>query len=292
MARIRTIKPEFFRHEALQDLEAENNGSYVMLVFAGLWGHCDSKGRFEWRPRQLKLDILPFLEFSMAKTLEILRDGGLLIQYEVDGKVYGEITSFEKHQRITGKEATEGEKHPERPKNDQGKQRGNNGETTGKDQSFTNVQEGKGREKERKEEGERICAPPNKSAPPEKSGPDPETELQAACRETWRAYSTAFFARYQTEPVRNAKVNSSIKGFVQRVGRSEAPHIAEFYVGHNDAFYIRKCHDPGQLQSDAEKLRTEWATNRKVTSITARQQERVGTMADTVAEILAERGQA
>lgn len=148
MARIRTIKPEFFRHEQLQDAEIANPGAYVMLVFAGLWGHCDSKGRFEWRPRQLKLDILPFLDFQMAKTLEILRDIGMVKHYTISGKEYGEIASFEKHQRITGKEATEGEKHP-----------GNNGETLGKDQSFTNVQEGKGREEEgKRKETEAIAS--------------------------------------------------------------------------------------------------------------------------------------
>lgn len=119
-----------------------------------------------------------------------------------------------------------------------------------------------------------------------------EAELQAACREAWSAYSAAFRGRYGTEPVRNAKVNSSIKGFVQRVGREEAPHIADFYLSHSDSFYVRHCHDVAYLQKDAEKLRTEWATNRKVTGITARQQERTGTMADTVQSILLERGMA
>jgi hypothetical protein len=60
MARIRTVKPDFFRHEALQDLELANPGMYPMMVFQALWGHCDSKGRFEWKPRMLKLDILRF----------------------------------------------------------------------------------------------------------------------------------------------------------------------------------------------------------------------------------------
>jgi hypothetical protein len=148
MARIRSIKPDFFRHEALQDAEIANPGKYPMMVFAGLWGHCDSKGRFEWRPRQLKLDILPFLPFDMAETLEILAKSGMVNRYEVDGKSYGEIPTFEKHQRLSGKEVTEGEKHPEP-----------NGEATGK-QSGSNrdeqeSQEGKGRE----EEGN-GCLPP------------------------------------------------------------------------------------------------------------------------------------
>jgi len=141
MARIRTVKPEFYRHEGLQDLEIANPGKYPMMVFAGLWGHCDSKGRFEWKPRILKLDILPFLPFDMAETLDILKSAGMLRRYTVDGKEYGFIDTFEKHQRLTGKEATEGEKFPAPIGEYSVNQRGNIGE-------IPESQEGKGREKE------------------------------------------------------------------------------------------------------------------------------------------------
>lgn len=139
MARIRTIKPDFFRHEGLQDLEIANPGMYPMMVFEGLWGHCDSKGRFEWRPRQLKLDILPFLPFDMAETLLILEQSGMVNHYTIDGKEYGEISTFEKHQRLSGKELTEGEKFP--PCNSEAivKQQGSVRE-------IPESQEGKGRE--------------------------------------------------------------------------------------------------------------------------------------------------
>jgi hypothetical protein len=112
MARIRTVKPEFFRHEGLQDLEAENKGSYVMLVFEALWTQCDSQGVFKWKPRMMKLDILPFLEYDLNKTLKILVGKGYVIKYSVDGEEYGYVPTFLEHQRITGKEATEGVKHP------------------------------------------------------------------------------------------------------------------------------------------------------------------------------------
>jgi len=152
VARIRTVKPEFFRHEALQDLEIANPGMYPMMVFAALWGHCDSKGRFEWKPRMLKLDILPFLPFDMAKTLDILHGAGMLHRYTVDGKEYGLVDTFEKHQRITGKEATEGEKHPSPTGETTGKQQGNTEE-------FPESQEGKGREKEKEGKPSAPAAP-------------------------------------------------------------------------------------------------------------------------------------
>lgn len=131
MARIRTVKPEFFRHEGLQDLEIAHPGAYCMLVFEGLWGHCDSQGIFEYRPRILKLDILPFLPFEMADTLRLLEAAGFLTVYQSGGKQYGKIESFPTHQRFSGKESGEaGVKHPVHGDDDgeaTGKQQGSNG---------------------------------------------------------------------------------------------------------------------------------------------------------------------
>ena len=113
---------------------------------------------------------------------------------------------------------------------------------------------------------------------------------QEACRATWDAYSDAYRERYGVAPVRNAKVNSAIKSFTRRIGADESPGVARYYLQHADAFYARKCHDAGLMLADAEKLRTEWATHRQVTGVTARQQERIGTMRVVVDRILAERG--
>lgn len=266
MARIRTIKPEFFRHEALQDLEIANPGMYPMMVFEALWGHCDSKGRFEWKPRMLKLDILPFLPFDMAKTLEILERAKMLHRYAVDGKEYGEIETFEKHQRLSGKELTEGEKFPSPSNGTPVKQLGSDGE-------IPESQEGKGREEERKG---RVDAPP--ASPPARPKKEPadenESALQATCRETFKAYSLAYWDRYQTEPVVNAKVRTQIKQFCQRLPYEESPMVAGFYVTNQAAYYVRKGHDVGSMLADAEKLRTEWATNRQITDTQARQSDR------------------
>ena len=150
MARIRTVKPSFLRHEILQDLEADNPGQYVMMVFMGLWMLADSKGRFEYKPRSIKLDILPFLEYSIQRTLDILEEAKFIRVYEVSGQKYGSIPTFSEHQRITGKEATEGEKFPPEPYLNTDNQQGNTGETTGK---HPDAQEGKGKGKEGNKEG-------------------------------------------------------------------------------------------------------------------------------------------
>lgn len=119
-----------------------------------------------------------------------------------------------------------------------------------------------------------------------------KTELQKACHETWNAYTSAFFERYGTDPVRNATVNSLVKSFVQRLGFTESPQVASWFVSHTDAFYVRGGHGFNLLTKDAEKLRTEWATGRRITQTKARQIEKTGTLGDSVNEILQKRATA
>lgn len=118
-----------------------------MLVYAGLWGHCDKNGTFKWEPRQLKLDILPFLPFSMDQALEILEGAGFVRKFEASGKHYGNIPTFLEHQRLTGSEVTDPAKYPEYS---EACEKGSIGETTGKQRGNTSEhlgdQEGKGRE--------------------------------------------------------------------------------------------------------------------------------------------------
>lgn len=83
-----------------------------MLFFAGLWTQCDKEGRFLWRPRSLKLDILPYLKYDVEKSLEVLELAGYLRRYTVDGEKYGEVVNFSKHQLIFGSESKYEAKYP------------------------------------------------------------------------------------------------------------------------------------------------------------------------------------
>ena len=89
--------------------------------------------------------------------------------------------------------------------------------------------------------------------------------------ETWQAYSDAYQNRYGVTPVRNATVNAQLSSFIKRIGFDESPHVAAFYVYHNNQFYVTKMHTVGLLLADAEKLRTEWATKKTITQTQARQ---------------------
>ena len=104
MARIRTVKPEFFRHEGLYEAE-QASGLPLRLAFAGLWTACDREGRFRWRPRQLKLDALPFDDLDFGQVLDALAVAGFVCRYVVDGQEYGFVPSWPRHQVINNREA-------------------------------------------------------------------------------------------------------------------------------------------------------------------------------------------
>lgn len=84
--------------------------------------------------------------------------------------------------------------------------------------------------------------------------------------ETWAAYSAAYRERYGVDPARNAKVNSILAKLVDRVGSTEAPQIAAFFVSHNAQQYVRAGHSVELLLRDAEKLAMECRTGRTITN--------------------------
>ena len=104
MARIRTVKPDLFRHEDLHDLELET-GLPVRLAFIGLFCVCDKAGRFRWRPKQLKLDILPYDDLDFERVIDALSSRNFLVKYEVEGEFYGCIPTFTRHQHINNRES-------------------------------------------------------------------------------------------------------------------------------------------------------------------------------------------
>lgn len=114
MSRIRTVKPELFRHEQLFDAELES-GLPLRLAFIGLFTAADCEGRFRWKPRTLKLDVLPHDVVDFAAVLNALEQHGFIKSYTVDGERYGCIPSFTKHQQIPTREAERGSSLPTPP---------------------------------------------------------------------------------------------------------------------------------------------------------------------------------
>lgn len=101
MARIRTIKPEFWRDEVLASISAE-----AALLAIGLLNHCDDEGYFNANPKLVESDVFPLRELSKNIT-ELLRELSCIGYVDVfsgsDGKTYGKVSNFEKHQVINKK---------------------------------------------------------------------------------------------------------------------------------------------------------------------------------------------
>jgi hypothetical protein len=103
MGRIRTVKPETFLNEDLFDLERVSKVP-VRLAYIALWTVADREGRFEWKPRQLKAAILPHDHLDFAKVLDALERSGRVERYTVNGREYGWIRSWKRHQIVNNKE--------------------------------------------------------------------------------------------------------------------------------------------------------------------------------------------
>ena len=271
MARARNIKPSFFVNEELGELPA-----LARLAFIGMWTIADYKGCFEFKPKRLKVQLLPYDECDFEEIAINLDKSGFISIYSVAGKRYIKILNFEKHQNPHKNERESGSEIPDISERD---------DLNNKNNELQNIENN--RDKYGTARADSLLLIPDSLNPitdshnlipegvaAENSAPPankPDTELQAACRETWKKYSNAYFNRYGTEPVRNAKVNGQVKQFVQRLGYTESPLVAEFFLTHNNSYYAGRLHSVDCLLADAEKLRTEWATGYAMTQTKARQ---------------------
>lgn len=97
------MKPDLFKHDELFEAEHET-GLPLRIAFVGLFTVCDREGRFAWRPRRLKIEILPYDDIDFTRVLDALKTRGFLVHYENSGVEYGCIPSFTSHQMINNKE--------------------------------------------------------------------------------------------------------------------------------------------------------------------------------------------
>ena len=101
MARIRSLKPDFFKDEDLATLPYE-----ARLLYQGLWCFADKEGRLEDRPKYLKAEIFPYDNINIEKFLNLLCQPKLqdrpekvfIRRYTVNDRKYIDIPEFLKHQ--------------------------------------------------------------------------------------------------------------------------------------------------------------------------------------------------
>jgi hypothetical protein len=94
MARIRTIKPDFFFDEKITELDHK-----ARLAFIGLWCYADKEGKMEDKPKVLKAKLFPYENIDFDKILTALADVNMISRYVVEGKNFLIINNFQKHQR-------------------------------------------------------------------------------------------------------------------------------------------------------------------------------------------------
>lgn len=98
MARIRTIKPEFWKHEDLSALPEMTH-----MLAAALLGYADDEGYFNANPALVKSECLPLRESSLRtqdSLNQLVEIGYIKVGKGDDGKRYGRIVKFDEHQRV------------------------------------------------------------------------------------------------------------------------------------------------------------------------------------------------
>ena len=90
-------------------------------------------------------------------------------------------------------------------------------------------------------------------------------------------------------PVWNARTAGMLSQLVARVGAEDAPHVAAYYVRHRRAAYVERMHPVGMLLQDCESLRAQWASQRQITGIEARDVERRGATLSAYDEVMRRR---
>lgn len=97
MARIRTIKPEFWSSEQIVELSP-----IARLLFIGLWNFCDDAGNHPASPRTLKMQVFPGDDFTAEQISQYIAEmirAKLIVEYQHDEKKYWHVTGWA-HQKI------------------------------------------------------------------------------------------------------------------------------------------------------------------------------------------------
>lgn len=97
MARIRTIKPEFWTDSKIVGLPIE-----ARLLFIGIWNFADDHGCIDADPLQLRLRILPADPIDPQPLIDQLLERRLLREMVNDatGETFFQVTNWGRHQRI------------------------------------------------------------------------------------------------------------------------------------------------------------------------------------------------
>ena len=95
MARIRTIKPDFWTDEKLTECSLS-----ARLLFIGTWNFADDNGNLDRSSKQIKARVFPLDNLDCEPLILELLEKELLVEYEYEDRLYLHIQGFNKHQLI------------------------------------------------------------------------------------------------------------------------------------------------------------------------------------------------
>ncbi|MBB1060398.1 hypothetical protein [Marilutibacter spongiae] len=181
MARIRTIKPEFWTSEQVMDLSPS-----ARLLFIGLWNFCDDAGIHPASTKRLKAEIMPADDVRSEDVRRMIDECigvGLVREYEIDGEPYWAVTGWH-HQKIdqpSYKYPNEDGTVPEGPaKRRQASKSKKGSQSDRRTLGERSPPEGKGREGKGEEGKEQSSLRSDSSPPLALSGdPSPPADLKA-----------------------------------------------------------------------------------------------------------------
>lgn len=94
MARIRTIKPEFFMSEDIGELTVKTR-----LLYVALWCQADREGIGKFSPTALAAQCMPYEFSDFQACFTELQKNGHVVVYEAENKKYFYLPTFTEHQR-------------------------------------------------------------------------------------------------------------------------------------------------------------------------------------------------
>lgn len=101
MARIRSLKPDFFFDEETAVLHPD-----AQLLLLGLSTQADRDGRLEDRPVRLKAALFPYRDVDVEARLADLVGAGAIVRYEANGKRCIALVHFHRDQKPHPKETS------------------------------------------------------------------------------------------------------------------------------------------------------------------------------------------
>jgi hypothetical protein len=250
MARIRTIKPEFFEDGKIARLSLR-----ARLLFIGIWNYCDDVGACRADGTFLSSRVFPYDSLTTPVVLQCLSElqkQGLILIAEHKGETYLLVKNFKKHQRID---------KPSKMRNVLDSYEENLEYFTEHSMSTPGVVEeySPGELGTRNEElgtrSEERGAPPGgalvPAAPPKKTEKVDGREMQEAiatyCREWKRLYNS--------QAIIGDKERAVIRRLIKSYGITQTLVLINAYTRMPDHWFATKTHDLPTLEGNVPKVK-------------------------------------